>query len=146
VAELARLTIRRFAPLLFVGIALMLAAAPMLLQLYGPGYAESGTAVLRLLACASAFRAVTALHIGVCRVVGRGSRILAVQGGTFALVMALTVALAPGYGIEGVAAAWLVANGIVAVASAPLLIHILRRGGTPTPQRTEGVMSCATSA
>jgi len=146
-AELARLTVRRFAPLLLGGIAVMLAAAPLLLELYGHDYAEAGTTVLRLLACASVFRAVTAVYSAACRVEGRGSRILAVQGGTFALVTALTTALAPRYGIDGVAMAWLLSSAIVAVAAAPRLIRLLlRRRWEPAPQESEGVASCAASA
>jgi O-antigen/teichoic acid export membrane protein len=133
-ADLARLAARRFAPLLLGGITLLLVIAPILLQLYGPAYAAAGTLVLRLLVCASVFRAVTALYIGVCRVEGRGGRILAAQGATFVLVIGLTVLLAPGHGIDGVAIAWLVANGIVGVAVAPRLIQVLRRPAPRTPQ------------
>jgi O-antigen/teichoic acid export membrane protein len=145
-AELVRVTARRFAPLLFIGMAVALAVAPLVLELYGAGYAAAGTAVLRLLACASAFRAVTALYTAVCRVEGRGSRILAVQGVTFGLIAGLTTAFAPAYGIEGVATAWLLANGIVAVGVAPRLIQLLRGRGASSPQQTEGAMQCATSA
>lgn len=145
IGGLARLTVRRFAPLLFAGIAIALLAAPALLALFGPSYSESGTAVLRLLVCASVFRAAMALYSAICRVEGRGSRVLAIQGSTFALVISLTIVLAPAHGIEGVATAWLLANGIVAAAIAPSLIDILRRGGAP-PRGAEGVPACATSA
>ena len=144
IAGLTRLTARRFAPLLFAGVAVVLLAAPALLAVFGPSYSESGTVVLRLLVCASVFRAATALYSAVCRVEGRGSRVLAIQGSTFALVIALTIALGPAHGIEGVATAWLLANGIVAAAIAPWLIDIFRRGGAP-PTRAEGVPACATS-
>jgi O-antigen/teichoic acid export membrane protein len=145
IAALARLTVRRFAPLLLAGIAVVLVGAPALLELFGPSYSESGTTVLRLLVCASAFRAATALYSAVCRVEGRGSRVLAIQGSTFALVISLTLTLAPAHGIGGVATAWLLANALVAVAVAPALIRLLRRGGAPPPQRAEGVPLCATS-
>jgi O-antigen/teichoic acid export membrane protein len=137
-ADLVRLTARRFAPLLLGGVALLLVIAPTLLQLYGHAYAAAGTPVLRLLVCASVFRAATALYIGVCRVEGRGGPILAAQGTTFALVIGLTALLAPGHGIEGVAIAWLVANGIVGVAAAPRLIRVLRRPAPRTPQLSHG--------
>jgi hypothetical protein len=120
-------TARRYAPLLLGGSVLILVSAPLLLSLYGSSYAQAGTPVLRLLACASIFRAATALCIGVCRVQGRGGWILAAQGATFALVIGLTAVLAPGHGIEGVATAWLVANGLVGIVALQRLIRILRR-------------------
>lgn len=145
-AEFARLAARRFAPLLFAGIAVALGAAPMVLRLYGAAYAESGTVVLRLLACASAFRAIIALYTAICRVEGRGSRILAVQGAAFVLITGLTVALAPAYGIEGVATAWLLANATIAAGVVPRLISLLRGRRAPIAHPTEGAMQCATSA
>jgi O-antigen/teichoic acid export membrane protein len=99
--------------------------------------------VLRLLICASAFRAMTAVYSAVCRVEGRGAQILAIQAGTFGLVMALTTALAPRHGIDGVAAAWLAANGIVALAVLPRMVRLLRRDGAPPARQVEGVASCA---
>jgi O-antigen/teichoic acid export membrane protein len=142
-AELVRLTVRRFGPLLLAGVAVILAAGPLLLALYGAAYAQSGAAVLRLLICASAFRAMTAVYSAVCRVEGRGAQILTIQAGTFGLVMALTTALAPRHGIDGVAAAWLAANGIVALAVLPRMVRLLRRDGGPPARQVEGVASCA---
>jgi O-antigen/teichoic acid export membrane protein len=129
-AELVRLTARRYAPLLLGSIVLILVSAPLLLSLYGSSYAQAGTPVLRLLACASIFRAATALCIGVSRVQGRGGWILAAQGATFALVIGLTAVLAPGHGIDGVAIAWLVANGLVGIVAMQRLIRMLWRQRT----------------
>jgi O-antigen/teichoic acid export membrane protein len=129
-ADLVRLTARRYAPLLLGSIVLILVSAPLLLSLYGSSYSHAGTNVLRLLACASIFRAATALCIGVCRVQGRGGWILAAQGATFALIIGLTALLAPKHGIDGVATAWLVANGLVGIVALRRLIRILRRQPT----------------
>ncbi len=142
-AELVRITARRFAPLLLAGVAFLVASAPLLLGLYGGAYAESGATVLRLLACASVLRALTALYSGVCRVEGRGAPILALQGVTFALLVSLTVVLAPSHGIEGVAAAWLLTHGVVAAIAAP---GLLRRSGAPAAPRPEGARACAPAA
>jgi O-antigen/teichoic acid export membrane protein len=128
--DLVRLTARRYAPLLLGSIVLILVSAPLLLSLYGSSYSHAGTNVLRLLACASIFRAATALCIGVCRVQGRGGWILAAQGATFALVIGLTAVLAPKHGIDGVATAWLVANGLVGIVALQRLIRFLRRQRT----------------
>jgi len=104
--------VRRFGVLLLAGAAVLIIGAPLLLFPFGHAYVVAGTPVLRLLASASAFRAVSAVFVVKCRIEGRAFRILALQASTFAMVIGLTIVLARAHGIDGVAVAWLIANGI----------------------------------
>ncbi len=125
---LVRRVVRRFRYVLIAGVALLIVGANLIVLPFGAGYAHFGPPVLRLLACASAFRAVVSLYCGICRVEGRASRILAVQGSILAMVMVLTVVLGKADGINGVALAWLIANAVAGCAAAPSVVRVLRRG------------------
>lgn len=133
--ELAREIVRHFGWLLVVGIVLLAGGASRILALYGPAYARHGAPVLRWIALASLFRAITGMYMAICRVEGRALRILATQAATFVLVVVLVAVLAPSHGLVGVGVAWLVANTVVAGGTVWRVIGVLRRPsqGTPGP-------------
>jgi len=112
---------------LVVGIILLAGGAERILALYGPSYARHGAPLLRLLALASLFRAITGLYMAICRVEGRASRILAAQGATFGVLVVLVAVLAPSHGLAGVGLAWLGASAAVAVVTVWHVIAVLRR-------------------
>lgn len=126
--ELARTTVRRFGGLLGAGVVVLIAGAGLILLPYGPGYAHAGAPVLRLLAAASVFRAVSNLYSAICRVKGRAGRVLALQAALFVMTTGLTLVLASHRGLTGVGIAWLCANGIVSCAVAPSFFRALRHG------------------
>lgn len=125
---LARTTVQRFRYVLGAGVAVLVAGASLILLPFGAAYVHAGTPVLRLMALASAFRALIALCAAMYRIEGRASRVLANQAAVFVLTIGLTVVLARRAGLPGVGLAWLLANGIVAVAIAPHVITVLRSG------------------
>jgi len=127
---LARVVARRFRFVLTGGIVVLLVGAPVVLAPFGERYAHAGAPVLRLLACASGFRAIVALFGAICRVEGRAARILAIQASIFTMVIALTVVLGKAHGIEGVAVGWLLANAIAGCAALPHVLGVLRVGKT----------------
>lgn len=123
---LVRLFARRVLALLLpVGVALIV-LAPLVLLPFGRAYSEHGTAVLRLLLCASLLRAGIALFSAVSRIGGQGLRLAAVEFALLALALGLAVPLAHAQGIEGVAMAWLVANAVVFLAVVPFLWRFVR--------------------
>lgn len=126
--QLTRAVVRRLRYPLAAGILLLVAGAGVILLPFGPHYADAGAPVLRLLACASGFRVVGALFVAICRVEGRATQILALQAATFILVIGCTILLGKPAGIEGVAAGWLIANALVAVAVAPSVSRTLHTG------------------
>jgi O-antigen/teichoic acid export membrane protein len=118
--------VRRVLVLLMPAAALLALAAPLVMLPFGHAYAEHGAAVLRLLLCASVFRAVIALFSAVSRVQGRGLRLALVECALLVIVLGSAIPLARSYGIEGVGAAWLGANAVIFVAVLPLLVGFLR--------------------
>ena len=61
---------------------------------FGRAYAEHGTGVLRLLLCASIFRAVIALFSAVSRAQGRGLRLALVEFALLVIVLGSAIPLA----------------------------------------------------
>jgi O-antigen/teichoic acid export membrane protein len=118
---------RRVLTLLMPTAALLALAAPLVMLPFGRVYAEHGAGALRLLLCGSVFRAVTALFSAVSRAQGRGMRLGLVELALLVLVLGSAFPLAHSYGIEGVAAAWLMANAIICLTVVPLLIRFLRQ-------------------
>jgi O-antigen/teichoic acid export membrane protein len=125
--RLMLLAVRRFRGVLIAGVALLVAGASLVLLPFGARYVQAGAPVLRLLACASIFRAVMVLYVVSARIQGSTSRILAMQAGIFTMVIGLAVVLGQAHGIEGVALAWLIANAVAGCAVAPRVLGILRR-------------------
>ena len=123
---LTKVFARRVLALLMPAAALLALAAPLVMLPFGHVYAQHGTGVLRLLLCASLFRAVIALFSAVARAQGRGLRLALVELALLVLVLGPAVLLARSHGIEGVAAAWLGANAIICLAVVPLLTRFLR--------------------
>jgi O-antigen/teichoic acid export membrane protein len=123
--DLTRRLVRRvFGPLVVLG-ALSALAAPLLLFPFGPDYVAESTWVLRLLLLGSLFRAALFLFIAVMRLRRQSGWIMALEGSLFVLLLTLTLVLAPRLGRDGVGLAWLLANGAVALAVTPWLVHFM---------------------
>jgi hypothetical protein len=124
--RLTLLVVRRFGAALIVGVAVLIAGASLFLLPFGANYVHGGASVLRLLACASAFRAIIALYVVRARIEGSTMRILAIQASTFTLVVASSVVLGQARGIQGIAMAWLIANAVIGCVAAPRVLQTLR--------------------
>jgi O-antigen/teichoic acid export membrane protein len=124
--RLTLLVVRRFGAALIVGVAMLIAGTSLLLLPFGANYVHAGAPVLRLLACASAFRAIIALYVVRARIEGSTMRILAIQASTCTLVVTCSVVLGQARGIEGIAMAWLIANAVIGCVAAPRVLQTLR--------------------
>jgi O-antigen/teichoic acid export membrane protein len=100
---------------------------------FGPAYAQHGADVLRVLLCASLLRTAIALFSAISRVLGRGTRLAAIELALLVIVLGAALPLARAAGIEGVALAWLLANAAICAAVAPSLIAVVRRAAPPSP-------------
>jgi O-antigen/teichoic acid export membrane protein len=124
--DLAEVVVRRvLAPLAPAGLLLII-LAPLVLAPFGEAYAQHGAGVLRLLLCASLFRAGIALFSAVSRVERRGIRLGLIELALLVLVLGPAIPLADAYGVEGVGAGWLLANGAIFLAVLPWLLRVLR--------------------
>jgi O-antigen/teichoic acid export membrane protein len=131
-AENGRRILRHSGALLTLAALLLGLTAPWLLRLFGPGYAEHGTTLLRLLALA----AVPNLLVGVAVDVARARRRLAwavgLQAVLCVLVLGLSTLLLPIMGVTGVGVAWLATECALGL---PLLLTLPR--WLPKPRATE---------
>jgi O-antigen/teichoic acid export membrane protein len=124
--ELANLVVRRVLALVVPAGLLLILAAPLVLLPFGNAYARHGAGVLRLLLCASLFRGGIAFFAAVSRVQGRGLRLALSELALLVLVLGPAAPLANAYGIDGVGAAWLMANAVIFLTLVPRLIPVFR--------------------
>lgn len=124
--DYARTVIRRVALLVVPLAAATVVLAPALLAAFGKGYVDESATVLRLLAAATVFRAVSTLYVGVCRAQRRVARLAAVQAAQAVLVLGLAVALMPWLGLAGAGLASLGGQAVVAAAVLPRLLAAAR--------------------
>jgi O-antigen/teichoic acid export membrane protein len=108
------------------GVALLCLAAPLLLTVFGKGYAQSSTALLRVLLLAVLPKLLVSIFVAACRVQKRVGRIVIVQACTSALVLGLSLAFVGQFGILGVGLAYLISQASVAAAVLPWLGRLVR--------------------
>jgi len=109
------------------GIMLLWLAAPLLLTVFGKEYAQSSTALLRLLLLAVLPKPLVAIFVAVSRVQKRIGRIIAVQALTSTLVLGLSLVSVGRLGILGDGIAYLISQAVVAAAVLPSLVRLLRK-------------------
>lgn len=96
-------------------VAVVVAAAPLILRLFGPEYSSHGSTALRLLALSAIPNVVTATGVSALRAQRRPGTGTAVLVGLTAVVFSLSAVLLPVMGITGVGTAWLIAQSAAAV-------------------------------
>jgi O-antigen/teichoic acid export membrane protein len=135
IPALVRLLVRRGALFVVPLILFLIVAAPLVMRLFGQEYVRASTSVLRILVCASLFRAVVALVGAIWRLEGSSGRIAVLDGCMLLGVIVSTVPLAHAFGVLGVALAWLISTAAAGCAGLPALIRYFRAGadGAPTP-------------
>jgi O-antigen/teichoic acid export membrane protein len=126
IAALTAKLARHLVLVLVPGTALIVAAAPLIMLPFGDDYMRESSSVLRILACACVFRAVTILYLAVARLHGQGLWILAVEGVQTALLLGGAILLADPLGLDGIAVAWLASSAVVALGVLPALVRLLR--------------------
>lgn len=122
-AEHARRMMWHTGLLVLAAVAVIVAFAPWMLRLFGPGYAEHGTTVLRLMALSALPTVVLSLATDVARVRRALGWMIGLQLVYAVLVIALVAGLLPVFGLTGVGLAWLLAATVLAL---PLLVALPR--------------------
>ena len=113
VAETRRVLLHLVRTLVPIVIVIVI-AAPVILQVFGPAYAAEGTAPLRLMALAVLPYGIEVVFFAFLRIHARSREILIIQASLAVLVLGLSWVLIRPFGIVGVAIAWLAAHGVVA--------------------------------
>jgi O-antigen/teichoic acid export membrane protein len=129
--SMAAASVRRSVRLAMVtlgpAVLVILVGAPWFLRIFGPQYAAHGTRVLQCLALALPFMAVNVLYVTYARLARRVRRVMSVQVTIAALVLGLCFLLITPMGITGAGVAFLVGQGVVAIAVFPSVVRQYRR-------------------
>jgi O-antigen/teichoic acid export membrane protein len=141
-AVATRSALRRMALILVPITAVIFFGARFGLSFFGPGYAENGAPLLRLLALAALPKALIEVFIGVLRVQRRTRMIALLQAVRFAGVLALVLALSRGPDITGPGYAVLAVTIAIAVAVLPALL----RAAKPIPLEAPAAEATLTGA
>ncbi|MFG2167141.1 lipopolysaccharide biosynthesis protein [Micromonospora chersina] len=126
-AAYARQVLRRGLLLFLPAVILLCVSAPLLLTLFGTGYAATGSGTLRLFAVAVLPKLVLTVFVAASRVQRRVGRIIAVHAATSTLVLSLALVAMAEIGVVGVGVAYLAGQVVVAGAVLPSMIRLLRR-------------------
>jgi O-antigen/teichoic acid export membrane protein len=105
-------------------------ASPLVLSLFGPEYAESGTLLLVLLAASAIPNVVTQSTIWSARVRRQGAVLFGLPAVLAAMVIGGSWLLLPVLGVTGTGVAWLAAQSLLAVT---ILVQRHRSGGDEEP-------------
>jgi O-antigen/teichoic acid export membrane protein len=142
--ELTRSVVRRLLIPLAGASVVLIAVAPLVLLPFGSEYASKAAPIVRVLACASLFRAALFLYGALCRLERRAWPLVVMGTGLFALLLPLTLLLVPIFGLEGAALAWLVSNAVLGIPAVRAIANALR-GPAPAPRPVPEAESFAES-
>jgi O-antigen/teichoic acid export membrane protein len=132
VADMARLSLIRYAKYALAPLALLVVSASLLLKPFGATYVDHGATLLRLFLLATIPHAVISLYFGLERVRARVGRVLLFEALIVALVTGGALAGMHRFGLVGIGIAWLGAHTLVALLVAPSFCRACRRGPATT--------------
>jgi O-antigen/teichoic acid export membrane protein/aminoglycoside phosphotransferase (APT) family kinase protein len=99
-----------------VPLAILVAlASPLILWVLGPDYVDGASVLMPLLVLSAIPHVVITTFLSAARVQRRMRAVVVVTAAMSISVMALSIVLLLGYGLDGVGVAWLVAQSVVAV-------------------------------
>ena len=101
IADNCRAALRRMARIMLPVCGALFVFAPQILHVFGEGYAEAATPLLRFYAVGAALRVVIETYYAVLRAQSRTSGLAWLQGLLCVLVLGLTVGLLPPMGLTG---------------------------------------------
>jgi O-antigen/teichoic acid export membrane protein len=96
-------------------VAVIVVAAPWLLELFGHNYALQGTALLRWLALAALPNVIVVLSLSIARVQHRIRWLMVIQSAVCALALGISYVFLPIFGIVAVGWAWFASQSLIAV-------------------------------
>jgi len=121
-------------------VAGAIVAAPLVLALFGAGYANASVEAFRLLLLGLVFRVVITLAICAARAERRPSVVIALQAGLTVVLLPLAWRLTPGLGAAGAALAWTIGQAAVAGLAVLLVRHLLRESRRPPGPARRGLV------
>ncbi|MDX6364532.1 MAG: hypothetical protein QOC85_3542 [Streptomyces sp.] len=130
-----RAALSRMARLMVPVCGLLFLGAPFILHVFGQGYADAATPLLRWFAVGAVLRVVMETYFAVLRAQSRTAGLAYLQGLLCALVLGLTVILLPRMGLTGAGVAEISSLAVIVAIAAPRLYKIVRAApATPLPE------------
>ncbi|MFH8587943.1 lipopolysaccharide biosynthesis protein [Streptomyces celluloflavus] len=133
-AQHTRAALRRMARIMIPVCCLLFVLAPYVLGVFGAGYADAATPLLRWYAVGAALRVVLEVYFAVLRAQSRTSGLAYLQGLLCVLVLGLTLLLLPRMGLTGAGVAEISSLTVIVSIAARRLHRVLR--GHPSPLLT----------
>ncbi|MFE5138750.1 lipopolysaccharide biosynthesis protein [Streptomyces fagopyri] len=121
-----RAALKRMARIMLPVCGLLFLGAPLILRVFGEGYAQAATPLLRWFAVGALLRVVMETYFAVLRAQSRTSGLAYLQGLLCVLVLGLTVVLLPRMGLTGAGVAEISSLAVIVSIAAPRLFKIVR--------------------
>lgn len=121
-----RSALRRMATIMLPVCGILFLAAPMILRMFGQGYADAATPLLRWFAVGALLRVVMETYFAVQRAQSKTSGIAWLQGLLCVLVLGLTLLLLPRMGLTGAGIAEISSLAVIVAIAAPKLYRVVR--------------------
>ncbi|MBA4865094.1 lipopolysaccharide biosynthesis protein [Streptomyces sp. PSKA54] len=128
-----RAALRRMARIMLPVAGVLFIGAPWILRVFGEGYADAATPLLRLFAVGAVLRVVMETYFAVLRAQSRTSGLAYLQGLLCFLVLGLTLVLLPRMGLTGAGVAEISSLAVIVAIAAPKLYRIVRTAPGETP-------------
>ncbi|ARZ70887.1 polysaccharide biosynthesis C-terminal domain-containing protein [Streptomyces sp. HU2014] len=125
-AENCRAALGRMARIMVPVCVLLFVLAPYILGVFGRGYADAATPLLRWFAVGAALRVVMEVYFAVLRAQNRTAGLAYLQGLLCVLVLGLTLVLLPRMGLTGAGVAEIISLTVIVSVAAVKLRKILR--------------------
>ncbi|MFK0142998.1 lipopolysaccharide biosynthesis protein [Streptomyces murinus] len=134
----ARAALWRMARIMLPISAALFLGAPWILGVFGAGYADAATGLLRLFAVGTLLRVVMETYFAVLRAQSRTAGLAWLQGLLCVLVLGLTLLLLPRMGLTGAGVAEISSLAVIVSIAAPRLWRTVRAGPVPGSGRGTG--------
>ncbi|MET9971098.1 lipopolysaccharide biosynthesis protein, partial [Streptomyces sp. NPDC006356] len=129
-----RAALRRMARIMVPVAAVLFFGAPWILGVFGQGYADAATPLLRWFAVGALLRVVMETYFAVLRAQSRTAGLAWLQGLLCASVLGLTLVLLPRMGLTGAGVAEIVSLSVIVAIAAPKLYRTVRATSAELPE------------
>ncbi|MGW5332174.1 lipopolysaccharide biosynthesis protein [Streptomyces bauhiniae] len=123
-----RAALKRMARIMLPVAGVLFVGAPWILAVFGAGYAEAATPLLRWFAVGAVLRVVMETYFAVLRAQSRTAGLAWLQGALCVLVLGLTLLLLPRMGLTGAGVAEIASLAVIVAVAAPRLWQVIRPG------------------
>ncbi|WP_328870299.1 lipopolysaccharide biosynthesis protein [Streptomyces sp. NBC_00287] len=133
-ASNTRAALKRMAKIMIPVAAILFFGAPWILGVFGTGYADAATPLLRWFALGGLLRVVMETYFAVLRAQSRTAGLAWLQGLLCALVLGLTLLLLPRMGLTGAGVAEIIALAVIVAIAAPKLYRTVLTTPAEVPE------------